>query len=237
MFGPGPLPDVPVLLLEGEDDLRTPVEGARRVAAQFPQAKLLVAPATGHSVIGADQSGCAERAFASFFRGERVVTRCRRRPREFLPSPPPPTTLREVAPARGVSGVRGRALTALALTLRDVGEDALTRFILDERDPDLARGGGLRGGRYRIDGHNRLHLARVVMVPGVRVSGTVSRFGAPRERGRLRLSGPATPDGVLTLRGRRVVGRLGGKRGPRHAVGPGEHVAPAGRGGAAAGPR
>ncbi len=35
-FGPGPLPDVPVLLIEGEDDLRTPVENAQRVAAQLP---------------------------------------------------------------------------------------------------------------------------------------------------------------------------------------------------------
>ena len=47
-----PLPNVPVLLLEGEDDLRTPVENARRVAARFPQAQLVVAPATGHSVLG-----------------------------------------------------------------------------------------------------------------------------------------------------------------------------------------
>jgi pimeloyl-ACP methyl ester carboxylesterase len=210
-FGPGPLPDVPVLLLEGEDDLRTPVESARRVAAQFPQAKLVVAPGTGHSALGADLSGCAERAFARFFRDQRVPTSCPRRRRQFRPSPPPPTTLRQVAPTAGVAGARGRALTALALTLRDVGEDALTRFILDERDPDLARGGGLRGGRYRIDGRNRLHLSRVAFVPGVRISGTVRRFATPRQRGRLRLSGPATPGGVLSLRGRRVNGRVGGR--------------------------
>jgi pimeloyl-ACP methyl ester carboxylesterase len=211
LFGPGPLPDVPVLILEGEDDLRTPVESAQRVAAQFPQAKLVVAPATGHSALGADLSGCAERAFARFFRDQPVPAECRRRPRRFPPVPPPPTALRKVPPARGVSGIRGRALTALALTLRDVGEDALTRLILDWRDPDLARGGGLRGGHYRIGGHNGLHLSDVVLVPGVRVSGTVRRFGLRRQSGRLRLTGPATPDGVLSLRGRRVHGRLGGK--------------------------
>jgi pimeloyl-ACP methyl ester carboxylesterase len=211
VFGPGPLPDVPVLLLEGEDDLRTPVESARRVGAQFPQSKLVVAPATGHSALGSDLSGCTERAFARFFRDQPVPTGCRRGPREFRPVPPPPTALRQVPPARGVSGARGRAVSALALTLRDVGEDALTRFILDERDPDLARGGGLRGGRYRIDGHNRLHLDGVVFVPGVRVSGLVRRFASPRQRGRLRLSGRAVPDGVLALRRRVVSGRLGGK--------------------------
>jgi pimeloyl-ACP methyl ester carboxylesterase len=187
-FGPGPLPDVPVLILEGEDDLRTPVESAQRVAAQFPQAKLVVAPATGHSALGSDGSGCTERAFARFFRDQPVPTDCPRRRRDFPPAPPPPT----------------------ALTLRDVGEDTLTSFILDRRDPDLARGGGLRGGRYRIDGHNTLHLFSTIFVPGVRVSGRVEHFGAPRQRGRLRLSGRV--NGVLSLRGRRVSGRVGGKR-------------------------
>ena len=75
-FGPGPLPDVPVLLLEGEDDLRTPVENAQRVAAQFPQSSLVVAPATGHSVLGSDFSGCARRAFVIFLRDDPVSTRC-----------------------------------------------------------------------------------------------------------------------------------------------------------------
>jgi len=209
-FGPGPMPDVPVLLLEGEDDLRTPVEAAERVAAQFPRAKLVVAPATGHSALGADASGCAERAFARFFRNQPVSTACPRRRREFPASPPPPRALAQVPLTAGVRGVRGRVLTALALTLRDVGEDTLTRFILDERDPDLARGGGLRGGRYRLDEDNRLHLADVTFVPGVRVSGLVRRFGAERQRGRLRVRGAV--DGLLSLRGRRVSGRLHGKR-------------------------
>jgi pimeloyl-ACP methyl ester carboxylesterase len=61
-FGPGPLPDVPVLLLEGEDDLRTPVENAQRVAAQFPHSSLVVARATGHSALSSDFSGCTGRA-------------------------------------------------------------------------------------------------------------------------------------------------------------------------------
>jgi pimeloyl-ACP methyl ester carboxylesterase len=211
-FGPGPLPDVPVLLLEGEDDLRTPVEAARRVAAAFPQARLVVAPNTGHSALGSDAGGCTERAFARFFRNQSVPARCPRTRREFTPTPPPPRRLRDVPPARGLPGPRGRALTALALTLRDVGDDALSHLIFDIRDPDLARGGGLRAGRYRIDGHNRLHLDEIVFVPGVRVSGFVRRFGSGRQEGRLRLSGGSAPPGVLTLRGRRVRGKLGGRR-------------------------
>jgi pimeloyl-ACP methyl ester carboxylesterase len=206
-FGPGPLPDVPVLLLNGEDDLRTPVESARRVAGLFPRSRLVVAPATGHSTLGSDLSGCAQRAFARFFRNHTVSERCPGARRRFPASPPPPRALRRVPPARGVRAERGRALTALALTLRDVSEDSLTRFILDEGDPDLARGGGLRAGRYRIDGRNTLHLAGVVYVPGVRVSGTVRRFGTRRQAGRVELAGRVR--GRLSIRGRRVTGRLG----------------------------
>jgi pimeloyl-ACP methyl ester carboxylesterase len=212
VFGPGPLPDVPVLLLEGEDDLRTPLENAQRVAAQFPHSTLVVAPATGHSALGADPGGCTRRAFARFFRGQPVQTRCGPVRRAFPATPPPPRTLRQVPPLRSLGGLPGRAVNAVALTLRDVAEDALSELILDVGDPDLARGGGLRAGRYRIDGEGTLTLRGLAFVPGVRVSGRIARFTARRQRGRLHVSGPATPDGVLTLRRRRVTGRLGGVR-------------------------
>jgi hypothetical protein len=211
-FGPGPLPDVPVLLLEGEDDLRTPVENARRVASLFPRASLVVSPATGHSALGADVSRCAETAFARFFQGRPVPSACRPARRQFPATPPPPTRLSRVPPARGVRGTRGRVLTAVALTLRDVGEDALAELILDFADPDIARGGGLRAGRYRIDGENTLTLDGVAFVPGLRLSGTLRRFGERRQRGRIRVSGATAPDGLLRIRGKRVSGRLGARR-------------------------
>jgi pimeloyl-ACP methyl ester carboxylesterase len=207
-FGPGPLPDVPVLLLEGEDDLRTPLENAQRVAALFPHSRLVVAPATGHSAIGADPSGCTVRAFTRFFQGRPVSTRCRLGRRIFPATPPPPTALRQVPPLPSVAGLRGRALSAVVLTLSDVAED-----VFSEPGPnasDLYRGGGLRAGRYRIDGQGTLHLHGVAFVPGVRVSGRITRFTGGRQRGRLSVGGPATPDGVLTLTRGRVTGRLGG---------------------------
>lgn len=212
VFGPGPFPDVPVLLLEGEDDLRTPVENARRVAALFPRASLVVSPATGHSALGADVSRCAEMAFTRFFQGRAVRSRCRAGRREFPAVPPPPEGLDEVPAARGVAGAGGRALTAVALTLRDVGEDALAELILDLNDPDIARGGGLRSGHYRIDGHNTLTLRNVAFVPGVRLSGTLRRFDERRQRGRIRVSGPAAPAGLLEIRRTLASGRLGGRR-------------------------
>ena len=99
VLGPGPLPDVPVLLLEGEDDLRTPVEGARRVAALFPQARLVISAATGHSALGSDPSVCARRAFDRFFRGGPVPTRCPRARRLFAPDAAGPTAAGGRGPA------------------------------------------------------------------------------------------------------------------------------------------
>jgi pimeloyl-ACP methyl ester carboxylesterase len=211
-FGPGPLPDVPVLLLEGEDDLRTPVENARRVAAQFPRSSLVVAPATGHSALGSDFSGCTDRAFARFFQERSVPARCPRIRRPFLPSPPPPRRLGSVQPLAGTSGLRGRTLAALKLTLRDVAEDSITELIFDPEDSDLARGGGLRAGHYRIDGDNTLELDGVAFVPGVTLTGRLEHFGERRERGRLRVGGRAAPHGLLRIEGFAVRGRLGGRR-------------------------
>jgi pimeloyl-ACP methyl ester carboxylesterase len=211
-FGPGPLPDVPVLLLEGEDDLRTPVENARRVAEQFPRSSLVVAPATGHSALGSDFSGCTDRAFARFFQERSVPARCPRARRFFLPSPPPPRRLASVQPLSGTPGLRGRTLEAVRLTLRDVAEDAITELIFDPHDPDIARGGGLRAGHYRIDGDNTLELEGVAFVPGVTLTGRLEHFGERRERGRLRIGGRAAPHGVLVVQRQRLSGRLGGHR-------------------------
>jgi pimeloyl-ACP methyl ester carboxylesterase len=211
-LGPGPLPDVPVLLLGGEDDLRTPLENARRTAGQFPHARLVVARATGHSVLGSDFSGCALRAFARFVQLRPVPAGCPRVRRAFPPTPPPPRRLDAVTRLRGTSGVRGRVLAAVKLTLRDVAEDSITELIFDPGDPDIARGGGLRDGRYRIDGDNTLELRGVAFVPGVRITGRLRDFGQRRQRGMLRVSGRAGPGGRLRVRGERVSGRLGARR-------------------------
>jgi pimeloyl-ACP methyl ester carboxylesterase len=212
VFGPGPPPNVPVLLIEGEDDLRTPVENARRVAELFPRSRLLVAPETGHAALGADPTGCTNVAFGRFMQGRRFTTRCARRQRIFRPLSPPPTSLATVAPARRVRGIRGRVLTGIALTLRDLIDDALTALILDVNDPDLARGGGLRSGRYRIDGRDTLWLQRLAFVRGLRLSGRVRNFGLRNQRGRIRVHGRgAIPGGVVTIRSGVVRGTLGGR--------------------------
>jgi pimeloyl-ACP methyl ester carboxylesterase len=207
-----PVPDVPVLLLEGEDDLRTPVENARRVAARFPQSRLVVVPATGHSVLGSDTSPCARRAFDRFFRGGGVSTRCGHVRRAVFPQPPPPTSLAQVHRLAGVPGRRGRTLVAVRLTLRDVLEDSVTQLIFDARTRDIARGGGLRGGTYRIGPNGGVAVRRLSFIPGVRVTGRIRRFGERVQRGRVKVSGRGVPAGVLNVEGDRVRGRLGGRR-------------------------
>jgi hypothetical protein len=182
------------------------------VAQQFPRSDLVVAPATGHSALGSDFSGCTDRAFARFFDERSVPTRCPGARRPFQPSPPPPRRLAEVAPLQGTSGLRGRTLAAVKLTLRDVAEDSITELIFDPQDPDIARGGGLRAGHYRIDGDNTLELHGVAFVPGVTLSGRLEHFGERRERGRLRVSGSAAAHGLLRLDRQNARGRLAGRR-------------------------
>ena len=212
VFGAGPLPDVPVLLLEGEDDVRTPVEAARRVAAQFPRARLYVAHATGHSALGSDFSGCVERAFTRFFLGRRMPGPCRGVRRQPKPTRPVPASLDRVRRAPGVPGRRGRSLAAVILTLNDVVDDYSASFSTDLPNALTTRGSGLRGGRWIVKANGDLVLEGIRFVPGVRVSGRLRHLLESRQRGRLRVSGPATPDGRLVLRGKRLAGRLGGRR-------------------------
>jgi pimeloyl-ACP methyl ester carboxylesterase len=215
-YGPptGSLPDVPVLMLSGQMDLRTPVEGAERAASRWPHAQVLTVPSTGHSVLTADYSRCTHTAAARFLRGQPVATRCPKKgsPR-FFALPPTPRSLSELRAAPGVPGRRGQAINAAELTLFDVTIEFLsTVFSADSLD---LHGGGLRGGRWSLNLNERnpvLRLYDVEYLPGVRVSGVLRRFGTRHERSVLRLSGPRTPDGVLRLSPKLITGRLGGKR-------------------------
>ncbi len=58
-----------MLVLSGRDDLRTPLEDARRTAAQYPNAKLLAVPSVGHSVLTSDFCRCALNGMVAFLRG------------------------------------------------------------------------------------------------------------------------------------------------------------------------
>jgi pimeloyl-ACP methyl ester carboxylesterase len=71
----GPLPDVPVLILAGLDDLRTPAEDALALADVTPRSQLLLIPDVGHSTL--TTSGCARRGFNRFI-ADQTVSLCHR---------------------------------------------------------------------------------------------------------------------------------------------------------------
>ena len=191
--GPRPLPeatpDVPALLLSGSADVRTPLQDARRVQAQLPRARLITVPGVGHSVVGTDPSGCARRALRAFLRDRALPGRCPayRNIYDTLRPPVPPRRLRGREPQR--------TLRAIGLTLQDA------RLALDI-SPTGEVAGGLRGGTVRWTRGPLMRLRRYEYVPGIRVT----------TRGRrVTVSGPRAAEGVLTLRGGRVAGTLGGR--------------------------
>jgi len=197
----GPYPAVPTLLLQGEEDLRTPPEASARVAAAIPGAQRVTVPGVGHAIIGADPSGCGRRQLLRFLAGKGVRAQCPRVSTGVPATGVPPTSLAQLPPAAGLAGKVGQTVSAVDATLDFVD------FALSPAIDFTGRGGGLRGGSYRLK--RRLSLRGVVVVPGVRVSGRQLRSGALA----LRVGGSAAAHGRVEVSRRgRLTGRLGGRR-------------------------
>lgn len=182
------VPDVPVLVLEGLEDTRTPLEVGERVAARFPQAQVVRVPKTAHAVVG--RRKCARTALGRFLAGRPVGDPCANaRGGTVLPLPP-----RTVAEAGG-------AVPALLATLDDLVREAGVRF------SDPMRGGGLRGGWFAIRRGTTVAVHRFAFVRGLAISGTVD---AVRYAGRLTVRGVR---GTIAIsRTGLVTGTLGGRR-------------------------
>jgi pimeloyl-ACP methyl ester carboxylesterase len=196
-----PLPNVPTLILSGADDLRTPTANAREVAAQIPDAQLLVVPNTGHSVLGSDPTRCAQSALQAFFLGK-PVEQCKRRTPPFmsLPTPLPPSSLADVPVARGSHGRAGRTLEATLLTVGDFARQALLALLEEPERTSILEGlpsvsvGGLLAGRGGGTFDQTLELQGYSYIPGVTVSGKLSYTGDV-----LRVSGSAAEPGTIQI--------------------------------------
>ncbi len=210
-----PLPNVPTLIVSGAEDLRTPTANAREVAAQIPDAQLLVVPYAGHSALTDEPTACGREALQALFASGSVKP-CPAGPppAEALPPPLPPRRLALVTPAGGTGGLPGRTVHAAVLTLADLGRQlAFQLGALIEADgsqttlPTL-RTGGLRAGWARYGG-GLISLHGYSYVPGMTLSGTIGPGTSS-----LRVSGSAAAAGTLRLGPHgELIGALGG-----HAV-------------------
>jgi pimeloyl-ACP methyl ester carboxylesterase len=207
-----PLPNVPTLIFSGADDLRTPTSGARAVAAQIPDAHVLVVPNTGHSVLTTEPTKCALQALHAQFAGKTIAP-CAAGPVSPLlaPTPLPPERLSAVVPAHGYRGRTGRTAQAVTLTLADFARQLLLALLEKASAgsiPDLSSlsTGGLRAGWVDFAaGGLRFH--DYTYIPGVSLSGIVKSESAT-----LRIGGSAAARGTLRLGAhRRFVGTLGGQ--------------------------
>jgi pimeloyl-ACP methyl ester carboxylesterase len=207
-----PLPNVPTLIFSGADDLRTPTSGAHAVAAQIPDAHVLIVPNTGHSVLTTEPTKCAREALHAQFAGKPIV-RCPTGPASplFEPTPLPPEHLSAVTPTHGYRGRTGRTLHAIKLTLADFTRQfllALLEKLGTGHAPSLSSlsTGGLRAGWAQFSaGGLRFH--GYTYIPGVTLSGVVKAGSA-----KLLIGGSTAAHGTLRLGShRKLVGELGGE--------------------------
>jgi pimeloyl-ACP methyl ester carboxylesterase len=206
-LGAGPLPDVPVLILSGDRDIRTPTPGAVTMAARFPHAQVLVVPGSGHSVL--PRSGCA---WLDSGTPPSVCTRIR------VGVPPLERFRKSVAetpPAPRVAAPAAKTVTALVQTVDDA-EDAwllarLTRTTVS----------GLVGGKMTPDPVKVLRLSSYSSVRGLAITGTVvleldRLLGQPAfpltvTGGTLTVTGAGAAHGVVKLVGNKLTGTLAGE--------------------------
>ena len=211
------LPNVPTLIISGADDLRTPTANALAVAALIPDAKVVVVPQTGHSVLTTEFGSCAKNAVDAFLAGTAITTTCapRAMPAYLRPAVPAPNSVAGLRPLRGVSSAAGRTARAFELTLawssRQLSE-SLFETLIGSFNPSYSRGlGGLHGGYAKLSTNSRtlkstLRFHHFIYVPGLTLTGSLTN-GV----GRLTVGGRGAAAGTLVAKTfNDFVGTLGG---------------------------
>jgi pimeloyl-ACP methyl ester carboxylesterase len=209
----GPLPDVPVLVLSGSRDIRTPTSGAVAMAARFQQGRVLVVPGSGHSVL--DRSPCAADAVRGWLNGATPPATCSR---IAIGVPPLARWRHSVAAtpaAAHVAGLAGRTLAALLQTVHDA-EDA---WLLGRQTTSTIE--GMVGGTMTPDPVKTIHLSGYSSVGGLAVSGTIvlklGLNGQPvlplaSASGALKVTGSGAAHGTFTAHGNTLTGTLAGRK-------------------------
>jgi TAP-like protein len=204
-------------VLAGDRDTRTPVAGAADVARRFPQGRLLVVPGVGHSVLGADLSGCAQSAVIAWMRGAEPPARCDRAPAVVSPLAGFASALASLSPTGRVPGSAGKTLTAAIRTAKEAGAMwTLMALGFEEQATPVS---GLYGGK--ITSSSKLpafSLDRYAIFPGIELTGTLTLHTTAavivplRFVGTVRVSGPRAARGSLVFARDRVRGTIGGRK-------------------------
>jgi pimeloyl-ACP methyl ester carboxylesterase len=173
-----PYPDVPVLVLDGDLDVVTPLGDSAQAAALFPRSRFVIVRNVGHVTALADYPGCAAGIVRRFLRTlSPGNVSCAERTPEIHVVPHFPRRLAGAPRARSRGGrdrSTARDRRAAWAAAWSVG-DALARWWLMYG----ARGHGLRGSSFIASGDYlaytpvRLHMRLVRLVSALRVSGTV----------------------------------------------------------------
>ena len=206
------LPNVPTLLINGLEDMRTPVEQAQSVARELPNNQLVAVPHYGHSALSS--LGCAQRAVGTWLDGGDARNACAENRELIGVQPAPPRSLSAVSPVNGIAidGV-ARAVGAVI----DTERDALVTVLTADPSSDKITLGGLRSGRYRYEfgsGSVSATFERVEFVPGLVVSGTVQRdsLASTPFGGSLEISGAAGATGKIDFSRTTVSGTVDGQQ-------------------------
>ena len=203
-LGPGPLPNVPVLAVNGGLDIRTPTANAVAVVSRFQQGRLVVVPGVGHSVLTSDFSFCSQRVVRTWMLGGDVPAR------QTCPRVAPLAKTLSAFPRRPAAKTAGTTLQIAAKTAREA--QAAWLELLFSSSTFTPR--GLHGGRL-VAGSDSFRLERYALAPGVFLTGRFDLVatGPPfTYLGRARVSGPAAVAGTLRFAGNSVSGTLGGRR-------------------------
>jgi hypothetical protein len=203
---PAALPAVRTLVLDGQMDLRTPLEDARQLASRIPGATVVQVPFTGHSTVSSDMTddrSCTTGAIAAFFSGA-TPGACAPGANPYSPTRRPPTSLKAIT----ASSTRMKTIIAASATVTDAARqiigDALALGALPRHV------GGLRAGNATVlSSAGSFKLNHYEYVPGVVVSGTVDSS----RNANVTIRGGGALRGSLKLRANgSVSGTLGGKK-------------------------
>jgi TAP-like protein len=203
-LGPGPLPDVPMIAINGGFDMRTPTANALKVVAQFPQGRLIEVPGVGHAVTGNDLSFCSQRALREWILGTLNAPKL-----AMCPRVPPVARVLRGFPTAPTRASVGSTLTLAGKTLRE----AIASWW--QLSPPSTTLRGLFGGKLvQLKKGDGFRLTGYALAPGVFLTGKVlfGTLGPPATfKGTVKVFGPRAVAGTLKLSKNSLSGRLGGR--------------------------